>query len=62
MRGSAVLRWEYNPGSVFYLVWTHNKFDYEEIGDFRFNHSMKRLWDAEADNILMAKLSYWLNI
>lgn len=62
LRGSAVLRWEYNPGSVFYLVWTHNKFDYEEIGDFHFRHSMKRLWDAEADNILMAKLSYWLSI
>ena len=62
LRGSAVLRWEYTPGSVFYLVWTHNKFDHENIGDFRFRHSMKRLWDTESDNILMAKLTYWLSL
>ncbi|UCE17083.1 MAG: hypothetical protein JSV84_09245, partial [Gemmatimonadota bacterium] len=62
LRGSAVLRWEYTPGSVFYLVWTHNKFDYENNGDFRFQRSMKRLWETDADNIFMAKLSYWLSL
>lgn len=62
LRGSAVVRWEYTPGSVLYLVWTHNKFDYEDIGDFRFRHSMKRLWDGDSDNIFMAKLTYWLSL
>ena len=27
-----VYRWEYRPGSTFYLVWTHNKDQYEERG------------------------------
>lgn len=62
LRGNAVLRWEYLPGSVFYFVWTQNRSDFEDVGDFQFNKSVNRLWDAKADNIFMIKFTYWLNI
>ncbi len=61
LRGNAVLRWEYLPGSVIYFVWTQTRSDEEEIGDFQFKKSMSRLFSAEPDNIFMIKVTYWLN-
>ncbi len=62
LRGSAVLRWEFRRGSVIYFVWTQNRSDYENTGDFRFRQSMSRLIDAKADNIFMIKMSYWFSL
>jgi len=61
LRGNAVLRWEYLPGSVVYFVWTQTRSEAEEIGDFRFEESMTKMFAAEPDNIFMIKLTYWLN-
>jgi hypothetical protein len=59
LRGNAVLRWEYQPGSTIYFVWTQSRFDEEVFGDFQFNRSMRRLWSTTPDNIFMIKLTYW---
>lgn len=61
LRGNAVLRWEYMPGSTLFLVWTQSRSDFEDIGSFRFGHSVGRLLDARADNIFAVKLTYWWN-
>ena len=60
LRGSAVLRWEYLPGSALYFVWTQNRQDVEANGEFNFGNSMKNLFDLRADNIFLIKISYWL--
>jgi hypothetical protein len=62
LRGNAVLRWEYRPGSTLYLVWTQSRWNdaYEE--PFSFRRSVGRLWDAQADNILMLKATYWWSL
>jgi hypothetical protein len=62
LRGNAVLRWEYMPGSALFLVWTQNRADVEQTGDFKFNRSFDRLMDAIPDNIFMLKLSYWWGV
>ncbi len=62
LRGNAVLRWEFVPGSVLYFVWTQTRTDSEEMGNFRFGQSFSRLLKAEADNIFMIKFTYWLNM
>jgi len=62
LRGNAVLRWEFLPGSAMYLVWTQSRSAAESIGDFQLGHSMERLWDLTPDNIFMMKVSYWLNV
>jgi hypothetical protein len=61
-RSNLVLRWEYVPGSEFYIVWsqgaTPNAFsdlDSPLIGGL-FNH----LFDDKPTNILLAKLTYRL--
>jgi hypothetical protein len=61
LRGNAVLRWEYFPGSTLFLVWTQTRSDTETIGSFRTGRAFNRLWGADADNIFMVKISYWWN-
>ena len=60
LRGNAVLRWEYLPGSTLYLVWTQSREDINSNGDFKFGRSMNNLFSVRPDNIFMLKLSYWL--
>jgi hypothetical protein len=61
LRGNAVLRWEYLPGSTIYLVWTQTRSDNQNIGDFQFGPSVSRMVGARADNIFLVKLTYWWN-
>ncbi|MBD3161771.1 MAG: hypothetical protein GF346_05860 [Candidatus Eisenbacteria bacterium] len=65
---NAVYRWEYRPGSTFYLVWTHSRSSYDERRFFddpgRFGNDLDGagLFDNEPENVLLAKLSYWFSI
>ncbi|MGH7508928.1 MAG: DUF5916 domain-containing protein [Gemmatimonadales bacterium] len=61
LRGNAVLRWEYSPGSTLFLVWTQNRSDSESIGTFRTGRALGRMFGAAGDNIFLLKLSYWWN-
>jgi uncharacterized protein DUF5916/cellulose/xylan binding protein with CBM9 domain len=61
LRGNAVLRWEYMPGSTLFLVWTQNRSDTESIGTFRTGRALDRLFGAAGDNIFLVKISYWWN-
>ena len=61
LRGNAVLRWEYMPGSTLFLVWTQTRNDFENVGDFNFGNSMHRLAQAKPDNIFLVKFTYWWN-
>ena len=61
LRGNAVLRWEYLPGSTFYLVWTQSRAASDDIGSFGFRRALTQIGDAQADNIFLVKFSYWWN-
>jgi hypothetical protein len=60
LRGNAVLRWEYMPGSTLYLVWTQSRSDNIIDGTFNMGRSFDRLTSSAPDNIFMLKLTYWL--
>ena len=60
LRGNAGFRWECNPGSTVYLVWTQERTDQSDQGDFDFARDRDALRLAHADNIFLVKLSYWL--
>ena len=60
LRGNAVLRWEYMPGSTLFLVWTQSRQEVDPNGEFRFGKSLNNLLSVRPDNIFMIKLSYWL--
>ena len=58
LRGTLVLRWEYRPGSLIYLVWTQNRADFANPGDFRMGRDLGDLFRAPGDNIFLLKVSY----
>lgn len=58
LRGTIVLRWEYRPGSTLYVVWTQNRADYANPGDFKLGRDFKNLLKATGDNIFMIKFTY----
>jgi hypothetical protein len=60
LRGNAVLRWEYMPGSTLFLVWTQSRSDNIVDGTFNMGSSFDRLGSSATDNIFILKLTYWL--
>lgn len=62
LRGNAVLRWEYLPGSTVYLVWTQNRDSFEPFSEGPgLGSSWRALRSAPANNVFLIKFSYWLS-
>lgn len=59
LRGNAVLRWEWRPGSTLYLVWQQNRSGSEPFGDFAFDRDAGAIFRQHADNVFLVKMSYW---
>jgi hypothetical protein len=62
LRGSAVLRWEFLPGSIVYFVWTQSRSQQAAVGDFSFGRDLRALFNAPSDNIFLVKVTYWLGL
>jgi hypothetical protein len=62
LRGNAVLRWEFRPGSALYLVWTQNREDEVPTGEFDIGSSLDRMSQVDAENVFMAKVTWYLGI
>ena len=60
VRGSAVVRWEFRPGSALYVVWNENRADVAPIGDFRFRRDLRAIPNAPSHDVFLVKFSYWL--
>ncbi|HEV2148446.1 MAG TPA: DUF5916 domain-containing protein [Longimicrobiaceae bacterium] len=60
LRGNAVLRWEYRPGSTLFLVWQQQRSEDAALGDFRFGRDSGALFRAPAENVFLVKMTYWL--
>ncbi len=61
LRGNAVLRWEWRPGSTIYMAWQQSRHDLAEVGDFAFGRDRRALFNTRPDNIFLVKVDYWLN-
>jgi hypothetical protein len=59
LRGTAVLRWEYRPGSTLYFVWTQERAGYDPSGDFDFGRARRNLFDQRPLNVFQIKATYW---
>ncbi len=62
LRGNAVLRWEYLPGSTLYLVWTRSSASDLTRGAIDFGADARALFRGPAENIFLIKVNYWLGI
>lgn len=59
LRGTAVARWEYKPGSTLYFVWTQERSGFDAFGDFDFSRDRSALFRDRPINVFQVKASYW---
>lgn len=62
LRGNAVFRWEYLPGSTLFFVWTQSREENSDPENTNFGRDFSNLLDANADNIFMIKATYWFSL
>lgn len=59
LQGNAVFRWEYRPGSTFFLVWQQQRDGFDQNGEFNFGRDFRGVFDPEPVNVFLVKFSYW---
>ncbi len=57
-RSNLVLRWEYKPGSVLFLVWSQGRTGISSNGDFSYGNDLRSLFDIHPHNVFLVKFSY----
>ncbi|MFW6192125.1 MAG: DUF5916 domain-containing protein [Gemmatimonadota bacterium] len=62
LRGNAVLRWEYLPGSTLFFVWTQDRNRRQPVGDLDFGRDVGDVFTAEGENVFLVKATYWLGL
>ncbi len=61
LRGNAVLRWEYRPGSTLFVVWTRSsRIPDLPRGNIQFSNDANALFQGPSENIFLVKMTYWL--
>ncbi|HEX8212698.1 MAG TPA: DUF5916 domain-containing protein [Longimicrobium sp.] len=60
LRGNAVLRWEYRPGSALFFVWQQQRDGFDAVGDLDFGRDAGEVFRAPASNVFVVKATYWL--
>ncbi len=61
LRGNAVVRWEWRPGSTVFFAWQQTRSDSALRGNFDVGRDRRALFQAQPDNIFLLKINYWLN-
>ena len=62
LRGNAVFRWEYRPGSELFLVWQHARRESVLLGNFDLSRDLEGLLLAPAENVFIVKMSHYISI
>ncbi|HET7273921.1 MAG TPA: DUF5916 domain-containing protein [Longimicrobiaceae bacterium] len=60
LRGNAVLRWEYRPGSELFFVWQQQRSGFAPLGDFDLSRDTNAIFGAPASNVFLIKATYWI--
>jgi hypothetical protein len=60
LRGTAVVRWEYRPGSTLFFVWTQVREGFDTFGDFEFSRDRSALFRDRPTNVFQVKATYWI--
>lgn len=60
LRGNAVVRWEYRPGSTLFFVWQQERSGFEPFGEFDLERDARALFESPARNVFLVKATYWI--
>lgn len=61
-RSNLVVRWEYLPGSILYLVWSQGRTMSNSTSDFDFGQNLGDLFDVYPHDIFLLKFSYRISL
>lgn len=61
LRGNAVLRWEYRPGSALFVVWQQSRSGFTPSGEFEFGRDFGDLWATRPVNQFVVKGTWWIS-
>lgn len=60
LRGNAVMRWDYRPGSSLYFVWQQQRSGFEPIGEFDGRRDVGAIFRTVPTNVFLVKATYWV--
>jgi hypothetical protein len=60
LRGSAVMRWDYRPGSSLHFVWQQQRSDFAQVGDFDTRRDVGAIFRTVPTNVFLLKGTYWI--
>ncbi|HEY0242334.1 MAG TPA: DUF5916 domain-containing protein [Gemmatimonadaceae bacterium] len=60
LRGNAVVRWEYRPGSALFFVWQQSRFGSIADPEFDFSRDFDALWSTQPENVFVVKGTWWI--
>ena len=60
LRGSAVVRWEYRPGSALFFVWQQTRDGAPSFGDFRPGRDVGAVFREKERNVFVVKGTWWV--
>lgn len=61
-RSNLVVRWEYQPGSTLFLVWSQERTDADATGRFSIGNDFEALFEAHPTNVFLIKVSRWFSL
>ena len=61
-RSNLVIRWEYRPGSLLYLVWSQGRTGFDDFGDFSAGRDLRDLFRVTPENVFLIKINHWFSL
>ncbi|MEL6614091.1 MAG: DUF5916 domain-containing protein [Bacteroidota bacterium] len=62
LRGNAVLRWEYRPGSAVFFVWQQQRNESSRFDSFDVARELGDVFRAPVENVFLIKATYWFGL
>jgi hypothetical protein len=57
-----VVRWEYQPGSLLYVVWSQARSDCLPTGEFDFGRDLDGLFNVHPHDVFLIKVNKWFSL
>lgn len=62
LRGNAVLRWEWRPGSALFVVWQQVRDETQDFDGLGVFSGLPDAFGAAAENVFLVKATYWFGL
>ena len=62
LRGNAILRWEFRPGSTLYFVWAQSRASQVLRDRMLVRRDLDGMVNVRADNVFLVKMSWWIGL